>query len=173
MSTILIRGHTQDKQKNIWVLYQMYHLNLLFDMKRIFLFIVSLSFFSCDEETPIKDNFVVEGFLFQGEKVDDIKIKETKLWNSDDTTDVIIDNANVKLYANGNHYDLSFDNIQDNGERFYMAFDQIYHIKGMGKRKLHNYYGRKYKELLHNFNLLKKLSDSQLKNLNKLIYDNK
>ena len=47
-------------------------------MKRIFLFIVSLSFFSCDEETPIKDNFVVEGFLFQGEKVDDIKIKETK-----------------------------------------------------------------------------------------------
>ena len=69
--------------------------------------------------------------------------------------------------------DLSFDNIQDNGERFYMAFDQIYHIKGMGKRKLHNYYGRKHKELLHNFNLLKKLSDSQLKNLNKLIYDNK
>ena len=90
----------------------MYHLNLLFDMKRIFLFIVSLSFFSCDEETPIKDNFVVEGFLFQGEKVDDIKIKETKLWNSDDTTDVIIDNANVKLYANGNDYDLSFDNIK-------------------------------------------------------------
>ena len=90
----------------------MYHLNLLFDMKRIFLFIVSLSFFSCDEETPIKDNFVVEGFLFQGEKVDDIKIKETKLWNSDDTIDVIIDNANVKLFANGNDYDLSFDNIK-------------------------------------------------------------
>ena len=42
-------------------------------MKRIFLFIVSLSFFSCDEETPIKDNFVVKAFLFQGEKVDDIK----------------------------------------------------------------------------------------------------
>ena len=81
-------------------------------MKRIFLFIVSLSFFSCDEETPIKDNFVVEGFLFQGEKVDDIKIKETKLWNSDDTIDVIIDNANVKLFANGNDYDLSFDNIK-------------------------------------------------------------
>ena len=90
----------------------MYHLNLLFDMKKIFLFIVSLSFFSCDEETPIKDNFVVEAFLFQGEKVDDIKIKETKLWNSDDTVDVMIDNANVKLFANGNDYDLSFDNIK-------------------------------------------------------------
>ena len=81
-------------------------------MKKIFLFIVSLSFFSCDEETPIKDNFVVEAFLFQGEKVDDIKIKETKLWNSDDTVDVVIGNANVKLFANGNDYDLSFDNIK-------------------------------------------------------------
>ena len=89
----------------------MYHLNLLFDMKRIFLFIVSMLFFSCDEKTPIKDNFVVEGFLFQGEKVDDIKIKETKLWNSDDTIDVIIDNANVKLYANGN--DLSLIHISE------------------------------------------------------------
>ena len=69
--------------------------------------------------------------------------------------------------------DLSFDNIQDNGERFYMAFDQIYHIKRMGKKELHNYYSRKHNELLHNFNLLKKLSDSQLENLNKLIYDNK
>ena len=30
----------------------------------------------------------------------------------DDTIDVIIDNANVKLFANGNDYDLSFDNIK-------------------------------------------------------------
>ena len=34
------------------------------------------------------------------------------MWNSDDTIDVIIDNANVKLYANGNDFDLPFDNIK-------------------------------------------------------------
>ena len=30
--------------------------------------------FSCDEETSIAENFVVEAFLFQGEPIDDIKI---------------------------------------------------------------------------------------------------
>lgn len=89
----------------------MYHLNLPFKMKRLVYFMITLLFISCDDETPIEDNYVVEAFLFQGEKVDDIKIKETKLWNSDDTTDVIIDNASIKLYANGDEYDLSFDNI--------------------------------------------------------------
>tara|TARA_B100001559_G_scaffold254526_1_gene218483 strand:+ start:1201 stop:2004 length:804 start_codon:yes stop_codon:yes gene_type:complete len=73
---------------------------------------ITLLFISCDDETPIEDNYVVEAFLFQGEKVDDIKIKETKLWNSDDTTDVIIDNASIKLYADGDEFNLSFDNIK-------------------------------------------------------------
>ena len=104
----------------------MYHLNLLFDMKKIFLFIVSLSFFSCDEETPIKDNFVVEAFLFQGEKVDDIKIKETKLWNSDDTVDVMIGNANIKLYANGDEFDLTYDNFR----QLYISNEEIDIISG-------------------------------------------
>ena len=45
--------------------------------KLLFLFIIVL--FSCDVETPIEDNFVVEAFLFQGEDVDDIKIKKTQL----------------------------------------------------------------------------------------------
>ena len=90
----------------------MYHLNLPFKMKRLVYFMITLLFISCDDETPIEDNYVVEAFLFQGEKVDDIKIKETKLWNSDDTTDVIIDNASIKLYADGDEFNLSFDNIK-------------------------------------------------------------
>ena len=90
----------------------MYLLNLPFNMIRIFYIILSLLFISCDDETPIGDNFVVEAFLFQGEKVDDIKIKETKLWNSDDTVDVMIDNANIKLYANGDEFNLSYDNLR-------------------------------------------------------------
>tara|TARA_B100000886_G_scaffold320970_1_gene262836 strand:+ start:592 stop:1443 length:852 start_codon:yes stop_codon:yes gene_type:complete len=91
----------------------MYRLNLPFKMTRIYYFILSLLFISCDDETPIKDNFVVEAFLFQGEKVDDIKIKETKLWNSDDTVDVMIDNAIIKLYGNGDEFNLSYDNLRE------------------------------------------------------------
>ena len=69
--------------------------------------------------------------------------------------------------------DLSFDDIHDNGERMYSAFDQAINIKSIGREQLHTYYVEKHNELLHNFNLLRKLSDGQLENLNKLIYDNK
>ena len=69
-------------------------------MKKIFgLLIIIL--FSCDNEIPIEDNFVVEAFLFQGEKVDDVRIKETKLWNSEYSIDTYIGNANIKIYGNG------------------------------------------------------------------------
>ena len=104
----------------------MYLLNLPFNMIRIFYFILSLLFISCDDETPIRDNFVVEAFLFQGEKVDDIKIKETKLWNSDDTVDVMIDNANIKLYANGDEFNLSYDNLRQS----YISNEEIDIISG-------------------------------------------
>ena len=76
----------------------------------IFLFLI----FSCDSETPIKENFVVEAFLFQGEKVDDIKIKKTELWNSLDSIDKYISNAKIKLFGNGNEYDLSFNSENEN-----------------------------------------------------------
>lgn len=95
-------------------------------MIRIFYFILSLLFISCDDETPIGDNFVVEAFLFQGEKVDDIKIKETKSWNSDDTVDVMIDNANIKLYANGDEFNLSYDNLRQS----YISNEEIDIISG-------------------------------------------
>ena len=90
-------------------------------MMRIFYIILSLLFISCDDETPIEENFVVEAFLFQGEKVDDIKIKETKLWNSDDTIDVMIGNGNIKLYANGDEFDLSYDNFR----QLYISNEEI------------------------------------------------
>tara|TARA_B100000941_G_scaffold243410_1_gene187415 strand:- start:340 stop:1191 length:852 start_codon:yes stop_codon:yes gene_type:complete len=99
----------------------MYHLNLHFNVMRIFYIILSLLFISCDDETPIEENFVVEAFLFQGEKVDDIKIKETKLWNSDDTIDVMIGNGNIKLYANGDEFDLSYDNFR----QLYISNEEI------------------------------------------------
>jgi len=104
----------------------MYLSNLPFNMIRIFYFILSLLFISCDDETPIRDNFVVEAFLFQGEKVDDIKIKETKSWNSDDTVDVMIDNANIKLYANGDEFNLSYDNLRQS----YISNEEIDIISG-------------------------------------------
>ena len=47
-------------------------------MKKCLVFIFSFFFFSCDNEILIDENFVVEAFLFQGEVVDDIKIKDTK-----------------------------------------------------------------------------------------------
>ena len=90
-------------------------------MMRIFYIILSLLFISCDDETPIEENFVVEAYLFQGEKVDDIKIKETKLWNSDDTIDVMIGNGNIKLYANGDEFDLSYDNFR----QLYISNEEI------------------------------------------------
>ena len=43
-------------------------------MKKIFA-LLTIILFSCDNEIPIEDNFVVEAFLFQGEKVDDVRIK--------------------------------------------------------------------------------------------------
>ena len=82
-------------------------------MKKIFgLLIIIL--FSCDNEIPIEDNFVVEAFLFQGEKVDDVRIKETKLWNSEDSIDTYIGNANIKIYGNGSEYSLEYNSTEGN-----------------------------------------------------------
>ena len=82
-------------------------------MKKI-LGLLTIILFSCDNEIPIEDNFVVEAFLFQGEKVDDVRIKETKLWNSEDSIDTYIGNAKVKLYGNGSEYNLEYNSIEGN-----------------------------------------------------------
>jgi len=94
-------------------------------MKKIFgLLIIIL--FSCDNEIPIEDNFVVEAFLFQGEKVDDVRIKETKLWNSEDSIDTYIGNANIKIYGNGSEYSLEYNSTEGN----YFIDDDLEIISG-------------------------------------------
>ncbi|MFL3000813.1 MAG: DUF4249 family protein [Cytophagales bacterium] len=94
-------------------------------MKKIFgLLIIIL--FSCDNEIPIEDNFVVEAFLFQGEKVDDVRIKETKLWNSEDSIDTYIGNANIKIYGNGSEYSLEYNSTEGN----YFIEDDLEIISG-------------------------------------------
>ena len=82
-------------------------------MKKILLSLI-IVLFSCDVETPIEDNFVVEAFLFQGEKVDDIKIKKTELWNSLDSVDNYISDAEIKLYGNGDEYILDYNSSDQN-----------------------------------------------------------
>ena len=68
-------------------------------MKKCLVFIFSFFFFSCDNEIPIDENFVVEAFLFQGEVVDDIKIKEAKMWNTTDSITDYIENADVIIFG--------------------------------------------------------------------------
>ena len=82
-------------------------------MKKLIKYIFLIGLISCDNEIPIDENFVVEAFLFQGEKVDDIRIKETKLWNSEDSIDTYIENANVKLFGNGNEFVLSYNSVEE------------------------------------------------------------
>jgi len=94
-------------------------------MKKIFA-LLTIILFSCDNEIPIEDNFVVEAFLFQGEKVDDVRIKETKLWNSEDSIDTYIGNAKVKLYGNGSEYNLEYNSIEGN----YFTDDDLEIISG-------------------------------------------
>ena len=78
-------------------------------IKKIIFFFSFFIMLSCDNEVPIDENFVIEAFLFQGEVIDDIKIIETKLWNSSDSTTSYIENANVKIYGNGNDYQLNYN----------------------------------------------------------------
>ena len=95
-------------------------------MKKIIKYIFLITLISCDNEIPIDENFVVEAFLFQGEKVDDIRIKETKLWNSEDSIDTYIENANVKLLGNGNEFILSYSSVEET----YFTDDEIEIISG-------------------------------------------
>ena len=57
---------------------------------------------------------MVEAFLFQGERVDDIKIKKTQLWNSLDSIDSYISDAEIKLFGAGEEYILSYNSSDEN-----------------------------------------------------------
>ena len=78
-------------------------------IKKIIFFFSFFIMLSCDNEVPIDENFVIEAFLFQGEVVDDIKIIDTKLWNSTDSSTSYIENANVIIYGNGYDYQLNYN----------------------------------------------------------------
>ena len=95
-------------------------------MKKLIKYIFLIGLISCDNEIPIDENFVVEAFLFQGEKVDDIRIKETKLWNSEDSIDTYIENANVKLFGNGDEFVLNYKAVEET----YFTDDEIEIISG-------------------------------------------
>tara|TARA_B100000686_G_scaffold278348_1_gene298268 strand:- start:216 stop:1040 length:825 start_codon:yes stop_codon:yes gene_type:complete len=95
-------------------------------MKKIIKYIFLITLISCDNEIPIDENFVVEAFLFQGEKVDDIRIKETKLWNSEDSIDTYIESANVKLFGNGDEFVLNYKAVEET----YFTDDEIEIISG-------------------------------------------
>ena len=95
-------------------------------MKKIIKYIFLITLISCDNEIPIDENFVVEAFLFQGEKVDDIRVKETKLWNSEDSIDTYIENANVKLFGNGDEFVLNYNAVEET----YFTDDEIEIISG-------------------------------------------
>ena len=95
-------------------------------MKKLIKYIFLIGLISCDNEIPIDENFVVEAFLFQGEKVDDIRVKETKLWNSEDSIDTYIENANVKLFGNGDEFVLNYKAVEET----YFTDDEIEIISG-------------------------------------------
>lgn len=82
-------------------------------MRYLFFIILAFVIFSCDEESSISENFVVEAFLFQGESIDDIKITKAKMYNSSDTTEEAISNANVKILFNGSEYQLDYDALSE------------------------------------------------------------
>ena len=88
-------------------------------MKKILLPLI-IVLFSCDVETPIEDNFVVEAFLFQGEKVDDVKIKKTQLWNSLDSIDSYISDAEIKLFGGGEEYTLSYNSSDIENNQYFI-----------------------------------------------------
>ncbi|MCH8232476.1 MAG: DUF4249 family protein [Bacteroidetes bacterium] len=64
-----------------------------------------------DNQKPISDNFVVEAFLFTGEPVRNVKIKEIKplIPEEEDTTERIIPDATVFLSEQDQQYVLTFD----------------------------------------------------------------
>ena len=78
-------------------------------MRNHLYFLLIFFLFSCDEETSIEDNFVVEAFLFQGEPIDDVEVFKAKLYNSSDTTEEVISDAKVKIIYDGDNYELDYD----------------------------------------------------------------
>ncbi len=86
-------------------------------MKRLFYIILLFTLFlSCVEESPQGENFVVEAYLYAGEKVDRIKIKQVEDIYTEKTKNIILTNAKITLKKNKVSYPLIFDYT----EQFYL-----------------------------------------------------
>lgn len=82
-------------------------------MKKLFYIILLFApCLSCVEESPEGENFVVEAYLYAGEKVDRIKIKQVEDIYTVDTKNIILTNAQITLKKNNISYPLIFDNTK-------------------------------------------------------------
>jgi hypothetical protein len=79
-------------------------------MKKLsFLFVLLVTCFGCDEEPLQGENYVVEAYIYAGEKVDRIKIKEVEGIDIEETNDIILTDAQITLKKNNVSYQLFFD----------------------------------------------------------------
>ena len=78
-------------------------------MKRFLALLLLVLSFSCEQDENTDPKFVVEGFLFAGEKVDDIRIKEQIRINEPDSIDRLIDDAETVLIKENKKYLLEYD----------------------------------------------------------------
>ena len=80
--------------------------------KLLCLILLFASFFSCVEEPLQGENFVVEAYIYAGEKVDGIKIKQVEDIYTVETKNIILSNARITLKKNKTSYPLTFDNTK-------------------------------------------------------------
>ncbi len=83
----------------------------------IFIFLLAIS--SCSDTSNTDPKFVIEGFLFAGEPVRDIKIKEQISIRLPDSLEQIVTDAQVILIKNEQEYPLQFNN----GKYHYLGND--------------------------------------------------
>lgn len=82
-------------------------------MKKLsFLFLLLVTCYACDEEPLQGENYVVEAYLYAGEKVDRIKIKQVEDIYTEETKNIILSNAQITLKKSNVSYPLSFDIAQ-------------------------------------------------------------
>ncbi|MFT7034920.1 MAG: hypothetical protein ACJA2S_003440 [Cyclobacteriaceae bacterium] len=79
-------------------------------MRHLFIILsVLLAVSACNETTNSNPKFVVEGFLFAGEQVEDFRVKEQTGIDEADSIQRLITNASVVLEKEGKQYALQYD----------------------------------------------------------------
>jgi len=76
----------------------------------IIILIIAAALFSCEknilQQSDPQEFIVVEAYLYEGERIDDIYIASLLLYGSEDTVVQTISDAEVKIIHNNNHYEL-------------------------------------------------------------------